>query len=133
MRQSPKRIRREENIFDIFSALADPTRRKILEILADYDKCTASEIHKQFSVSPQAISQHLKILLEANLISVEKQGQKRIYRLNTDIMVQFEEWAKQVRRRWSRRLDALDTVLRTEMENLEKNQKQERKETDDGP
>ncbi|WP_420832528.1 metalloregulator ArsR/SmtB family transcription factor [Paenibacillus periandrae] len=50
---------------DIFSALADPTRRRILEMLADHDGFPASEIHNQFQVSPQVISQHLKILREA--------------------------------------------------------------------
>ncbi|MDO3678424.1 ArsR/SmtB family transcription factor [Paenibacillus ehimensis] len=116
---------------DIFSALADPTRRKIVEMLAENDRCPASEIHKQFSVSPQAISQHLKILLEANVISVEKKAQQRIYRLNTRTMTEFEEWSRQVRLKWSRRLNAMDAVLRAEMEKMKQNQ--EPKEHDDEP
>jgi DNA-binding transcriptional ArsR family regulator len=78
-------------LIDIFSALADPTRRRILEMLADNDGFPASEIHDQFPVSPQAISQHLKILLKANLVRVEKKAQQRIYRINTDVMVEFEK------------------------------------------
>ncbi|KIL37761.1 hypothetical protein SD70_30800 [Gordoniibacillus kamchatkensis] len=100
---------------DIFSALADPTRRKILEMLADYDELPASEIHNQFQVSPQAISQHLKILREANLVHVEKRAQQRIYRINTEAMVQLEQWSQSMRQRWSRRLDALEAVLKAEM------------------
>jgi DNA-binding transcriptional ArsR family regulator len=107
---------------DIFSALADPTRRSILEMLADNDGFPASEIYNKFQVSPQAISQHLKILREANLVRVEKRAQQRIYRINTDAMLEFEEWSKSMRHRWSRRLDALDAVLKSEMEKTAKNQ-----------
>lgn len=105
---------------DIFSALADPTRRSILEMLAGNDELPASEIHDKFRVSPQAISQHLKILREANLVHVEKRAQQRIYRINTETMVQFEEWSKSMRQLWSRRLDAMEAVLKAEMA---KNQK----------
>jgi DNA-binding transcriptional ArsR family regulator len=100
---------------DIFSAIADPTRRSILELLAGNDEFPASEIHDKFQVSPQAISQHLKILREANLVLVEKRAQQRIYRINPDAMVQFEEWSKSMRNRWSRRLDRMDAVLKAEM------------------
>ncbi|MBD0384834.1 ArsR/SmtB family transcription factor [Paenibacillus sedimenti] len=109
---------------DIFSALADPTRRKILELLADRDGYPASDIHNQFPSSPQAISQHLKILREANLVHVEKKAQQRIYRINTEAMVEFEDWIHNMRRRWSSRLDALDVVLKAEMEKLKKEQKE---------
>jgi DNA-binding transcriptional ArsR family regulator len=107
---------------DIFSALADPTRRSILEMLAGNDEFPASEIHDKFQVSPQAISQHLKILRESNLVHVEKRAQQRIYRINTDTMVELEEWSKSMRLRWSRRLDALDAVLKAEMKKNVKNQ-----------
>jgi DNA-binding transcriptional ArsR family regulator len=107
---------------DIFSALADPTRRRILEMLADHEEFAASEIHDQFQVSPQAISQHLKILREANLINVEKRAQQRIYRMNTDAMVELEEWSKSMRHRWSRCLDTLEAVLKTEMKKTAKTQ-----------
>mgnify|MGYP000048847413 CR=1 FL=1 len=93
---------------DIFSALADPTRRKIVEMLADHDGSPASDIHKQFQFSPQAVSQHLKILREADLVHVEKKAQQRIYRINTRAMVELEEWVHNMRLRWSSRLDALD-------------------------
>ncbi|TJY44080.1 winged helix-turn-helix transcriptional regulator [Cohnella pontilimi] len=102
---------------DIFSALADPTRRKIMEMLADHDEFPASEIHNRFEVSPQAISQHLKILREANLVHVEKRAQQRIYRINTETMMDLEEWTKNMRQRWSRRLDKLEAVLKAEMQN----------------
>ncbi|MFC5401350.1 ArsR/SmtB family transcription factor [Cohnella soli] len=107
---------------DIFSALADPTRRRIMEMLADHEEFSASQIHDQFQVSPQAISQHLKILLEANLVHVEKRAQQRIYRINTDAMVELEDWSANMRRRWSQRLDAFEAVMKAEMKKAAKAQ-----------
>ncbi|WP_458123984.1 metalloregulator ArsR/SmtB family transcription factor [Paenibacillus sp. Z3-2] len=104
---------------DIFSALADPTRRKILEMLASHDGYPASDIHNQFQFSPQPISQHLKILREAGLVHVEKKAQQRIYRLNTHVMVELEEWVHNMKQRWSSRLDTLDDVLKAEIEKAE--------------
>jgi len=112
---------------DIFSALADPTRRIILEMLASNNELSASEIHDKFQVSPQAVSQHLKVLLEAKLVSVEKRAQQRIYRINTDAMVELEEWSMSMRSRWSRRLDALEAVLKSEMKKNAKNQTEQEK------
>jgi len=100
---------------DIFSALADPTRRHIMEMLADHEEFPATEIHNRFPVSPQAISQHLKILREANLVHVEKRAQQRIYRINTEAMEQLEAWSRNMRQRWSKRLDKLEAVLKAEM------------------
>jgi DNA-binding transcriptional ArsR family regulator len=91
-------------------------------MLADNEEFSASQIHDQFQVSPQAISQHLKILLEANLIHVEKRAQQRIYRINTEAMVEFEDWSKSMRHRWSRRLDTLESVLKAEMAKTAKTQ-----------
>jgi DNA-binding transcriptional ArsR family regulator len=106
---------------DIFSAVADPTRRKILEMLADHDGFPASDIHSQFQFSAQAVSQHLKILREAGLVHVEKKAQQRIYRINTEAMAGFEDWVFNMKRRWSSRLDALDAVLKDEAEKLKQN------------
>jgi DNA-binding transcriptional ArsR family regulator len=103
---------------DIFSAIADPTRRNIVEMLASNDQLSSTEIYENFQVSHQAISQHLKILREANLVHVEKSAQKRIYRLNTKAMAELEMWSKNIEQRWSRRLDSLDAVLKAEMKNL---------------
>ena len=101
---------------DIFSALSDPTRRIIVEILADHDGSPASDIHMQFHISPQAVSQHLKILRDADLVHVEKKAQQRIYRINTDAMIELEEWSYNMRLRWSSRLDAKEAVMETEIE-----------------
>ncbi len=99
---------------DIFFALADPTRRKIMELLASSGHLTATEISGKFDMTPPAISQHLKILREANLVQMEKHAQQRIYRINPEAMLELEGWAKQLTDLWNQRLDALDEVLQAE-------------------
>ena len=103
---------------DMFTALADPTRRKIMEMLAKYGQLSASEIYAQFPVSPPAISQHLKVLRESNLVQVEKRAQQRIYQINPDAMLELEGWANQLRQLWNQRFDALDEVLESEKKRL---------------
>lgn len=95
-------------------ALADPTRRHILELLANNGELSATAIYEQFPVSPQAVSQHLKVLREAHLVEMEKRAQKRLYRLNPQTLSQFEAWVQQTRQRWEERFSALDTVLERE-------------------
>jgi DNA-binding transcriptional ArsR family regulator len=99
---------------DMFVALADPTRRNILELLASSGELSATAIYERFPVSPQAISQHLKILREAKLVDMEKRAQKRLYRLNPHTLSQFEAWVQQTRQTWSESFDALDAVLEAE-------------------
>ncbi len=99
---------------DIFSALADPTRRKILEMLAQEGQLSAKEITEKFLISPPAISQHLKVLREARLVEVEKRAQQRIYRINPDAMLELEDWARQINDLWNQRFDALERVLAAE-------------------
>jgi DNA-binding transcriptional ArsR family regulator len=99
---------------DAFTALADPTRRTIVELLASRGRLPASEIAGRFPVSAPAISQHLKVLREAGLVRVEKQAQQRIYRINRATMLEMEQWIRQVRELWDERFDALDRVLEAE-------------------
>ncbi len=99
---------------DMFLALADPTRRSILEMLADSGELTATAIYEQFSISPQAVSQHLKVLREAKLVAMEKRAQQHLYRLNSETISQFEQWVLGMQRRINERFDALDAVLEVE-------------------
>ena len=96
---------------DIFSAIADPTRRSILEVLATHEALAASDIYDRYPVSPQAISRHLRILREAQLVIVEKKAQQRIYRINPSAILELENWSAGLRKRWNQRLDALEKVL----------------------
>ncbi len=98
----------------MFYALADPTRRHIIEMLATHGQLSASDIYDKFHVSPPAISQHLKVLREAKLVRMEKRAQQHIYQINPDAMLELEEWAKQMTQLWSQRFDTLDKLLKTE-------------------
>lgn len=99
---------------DKFSALGDPNRRRIVELLANHGPLTATEICEKFSVSPSAISQHLKILREANLISMKKKAQQRIYEINPKEMREMENWAKRLTSLWDTRFEALDRLIAAE-------------------
>jgi DNA-binding transcriptional ArsR family regulator len=112
---------------DVFEALAAPTRREIIEMLASKGKLSATDIYQRFDASPPAISQHLKILREAKLVRVERQGQLRIYQIDPDGMGEIEAWSQRMTRLWNKRLDALEKVLQAEKEKLKSNAKRERK------
>ncbi|MDE1975407.1 MAG: winged helix-turn-helix transcriptional regulator [Patescibacteria group bacterium] len=99
---------------DPFRALSAPTRRGIVEMLAHRGQLSASDIGHSFKVSAPAVSQHLKILLNADLVEMEKDGQRRLYRLNPDAMADLEDWARKTRHEWTGRFDALNSVLRSE-------------------
>jgi DNA-binding transcriptional ArsR family regulator len=111
---------------DMFVALSDPTRRAILEILATRGELSATDIYERFSVSPQAVSQHLKVLREAQLVVMEKRAQKYLYRLNPQTLSQFEEWVQQTRQRWEERFEALDRVLEAVKQKFVKDEQESR-------
>lgn len=94
------------------AALADPTRRRIVELLSEGER-TAGEIVGRFGLSAPAISQHLKVLREAGLVQVRVAGQHRVYRLDQRGLDEIDQWVTRVRRFWTGRLDALERELRT--------------------
>ena len=94
-------------------AIADPTRRRIVELLAVRER-TAGELVEEFDMSAPAISQHLKVLREAGLVTVRAEGQSRVQVLNPDGLGDLEDWLEKTRSIWSRRLDALERELRAE-------------------
>lgn len=97
---------------DTFSALADPNRRHIIELLASKGRLTATNISDEFKVSPPAISQHLKVLREAKLVDMEKSAQQRLYTINTQPLLDIEKWTSKIRGQWSARFTRLDRVLK---------------------
>ena len=98
-----------------FTALAEPTRFRIVEMLAKNGGMAAGQIGSRFDVSAAAISQHLKVLKDANLVRVETRAQQRIYSLNTAGIAEIEDWAGHVRATWEARFDALDAFLKEEV------------------
>lgn len=99
---------------DAFAALADPTRRAIVELLAKRGELAATAIAAHFPISAPAVSQHLKVLREANVLLMEKRAQQRIYRVNAGVLREVENWAQRMAGVWQRRFDALDELLQTE-------------------
>ncbi|MBL8709091.1 MAG: winged helix-turn-helix transcriptional regulator [Rhodospirillaceae bacterium] len=98
---------------DSFSALSDPTRRRILALLGPGEQ-PAGAIAAQFDLSAPAISQHLKALREAGLVRVRVDGQRRIYSLDPTGLAEMDDWFANMRQFWSSRLDDLERALREE-------------------
>ncbi|HMT07103.1 MAG TPA: metalloregulator ArsR/SmtB family transcription factor [Pyrinomonadaceae bacterium] len=96
---------------DAFTAIAEPTRRNILEMLSANGNLAATDIYKKFSSSPPAISQHLKVLREAKLVRVEKRAQQRIYYINPEPMKKLEKWIKQFAAAKEKDYTRLDSLL----------------------
>lgn len=97
---------------DTFTALADPTRRGIIESLSQSER-SFGEIAAQFQMSRPAVSQHLKTLRQAGIVSVRADAQRRIYSINTGGLEEVDAWLKQLRRFWNPRLDRLADALAT--------------------
>lgn len=93
------------------TALSDPTRRRILELLVDGD-APAGVLAKEFPVSRPAVSRHLRVLRETGLVRMRVDGQRRVYALDTAPLEELDAWLEPYRRLWSRRFDALDTEIR---------------------
>ena len=105
---------------ELFSALADPTRRTIIELLAAHGQMSAGDIYANFSMTNPAVSQHLKILRKAELVQIEKDAQKHLYRLNPNKMHSLEHWIKQTTDLWNDRFDKLDSLLDAENRKTQK-------------
>ncbi len=95
---------------DAFAALADTTRRNIVEALASGEQ-SFGELADRFEMSRPAVSQHLKVLRDAGLVSARAEAQRRIYRLDDDALGDIERWLDRVRQFWNPRLDELERVL----------------------
>ena len=106
-------------VMDTFSALADPTRRQIVELLARDGPTSATAIVEHFSLTPSAISQHLKVLREAQLVQMDKHAQQRIYQVNPDALLELEDWARRLGQLLKARFDAFEKVLEAEKRKLE--------------
>ena len=108
---------------DAFAALGDPTRRQIIELLASSGRMSATDIARRFQISAPAVSQHLKILREAQLVTVEKRAQQRLYTLNPQAMGDVETWVQRMTARWEARYRLLDDILEVEKRKLAQKRK----------
>jgi DNA-binding transcriptional ArsR family regulator len=96
-----------------FAALADPTRRQIVERLS-LGELSFGEIADNFEMSRPAVSQHLKVLRNHGLVSVRADAQRRIYGLDADGFEEIDAWLRKVRRFWNANLDTLERELKKE-------------------
>lgn len=96
-----------------FAALADPTRRRIVEMLAR-GPLSVSEIASRFTISPSAVSQHLKVLRNARLVRARAAAQQRIYEIDSQGLAEIERWLDSVGPLWQKRLEALERERRLE-------------------
>src|SRR5688572_8470776 len=97
---------------DIFQAIADPTRRAILLLIAA-QAMTPNALAEHFDTSRQAVSKHLGILIECELVKQEFQGREIYYQLEFKKMKEIDKWMEQIRKIWEDRFNQLDEVLRT--------------------
>lgn len=95
---------------DVYQAIADPTRRQIIGMLAG-GSLSVNAIAGKFDVSRPAISQHIKILLECNLVTVRPEGRERICEANLEGLAEVATWVAQYRELWEGRLSRLETFL----------------------
>jgi DNA-binding transcriptional ArsR family regulator len=97
---------------DIYQAIADPTRRAIIALIA-LQAMTPNAIAENFNTTRQAISKHLRILTECDLVKQAYQGREIYYSLEMEKMKEIDKWLNQFRKIWETRFDQLDKVLST--------------------
>lgn len=102
--------------YDVFQAIADPTRREVLKLLAEKE-LPISEITSHFPMSRTAIAKHLNVLTEAELVSGQKVGREKIYRLHTEPLQELKQWLSYYDQFWHNKLSILKHVV----ENSENN------------
>ncbi|MBL7869891.1 MAG: winged helix-turn-helix transcriptional regulator [Flavobacterium lindanitolerans] len=97
---------------DIFQAIADPTRRAIIAMIA-LQPMTPNALAEHFDTTRQAVSKHLKILAECELVKPEHQGREIYYQLEIDKMKEIDKWLEQFKKIWESRFSQLDDLLDT--------------------
>jgi DNA-binding transcriptional ArsR family regulator len=93
-----------------FDVLAEPTRRRILDLLRESER-PVNELVSTLDVSQPGVSKHLRVLREAGLVEVRTDAQRRLYRVRPEPLAEIDEWLAPYRRLWSARLDALERHL----------------------
>jgi len=95
----------------VMTALAEPRRQQIVELLSKKALLNASEIAGHFEITAAAVSQHLKILREARVVLMTKRAQQRLYRINPQAFEELEQWSRRMKETWTARFDQLDALL----------------------
>ena len=98
---------------DVFTAIAHPVRRQLLDMLSHKEQ-SVTELAVPFAMSRPAISQHLRILLDAGLVSEHRQGRERLYHLHAERLLEVQRWLHTYQRFWQNRLEALGNYLESQ-------------------
>lgn len=106
---------------DIFQAIADPTRRAIIALIAS-QAMTPNALAEHFDITRQAVSKHIKVLNECDVIESEKEGREIFYQLKAEKMKEVDQWIEQFRQLWESRFENLDQYL-ADIQKNKKNQK----------
>ena len=107
---------------DVFRALADPTRREMLELLRERER-TVLELAEPFRISQPAVSQHLGVLREAGLVSARREGRTRVYRIEPARLKAVDDWLEHYRHFWTEKLWALGAFLDEDAKNTKERKK----------
>jgi DNA-binding transcriptional ArsR family regulator len=97
---------------DVFQAIADPTRRAIILLVAS-QAMTPNALAEHFDTTRQAVSKHLRILTECEIVKQEQSGREIYYQLNGNKMKEIDKWLQQFKKIWEDRFNQLDEVLLT--------------------
>ena len=100
----------ETNLFELFHALADPARFRIVEAMKS-GECAVGDIVERMDIQQSGVSRHLRILADAGIVQMRPDGQKRLYSLRSEAFDQLEAWVAGYRRHWDARLDRLGVAL----------------------
>lgn len=106
---------------DIFQAIADPVRRDIIDLLVE-DELTVNAIAEKFEISRPAISKHIKILNECDLIVISQHGRERFCQIKPESLFKIAEWASRYRKLWDEKLDSFENYLNELQAKKQKNE-----------
>ena len=101
----------EEQRQKLFLAISDPTRRKMIEVLAAEGEKTPTELAQTLPITRQGVSKHMQILANAGLVEVRQMGRDRYYKLRPEQLAETTSWVDRVKAQWNRRLEALARYL----------------------
>jgi DNA-binding transcriptional ArsR family regulator len=113
---------------DVFQAIADPTRREIINMLA-HQSLNLNSVAENFDISRPAISKHIKILTECGLITIKQQGRERMCEAKLEKLNEVKDWVEQYKQFWEAKFDALEDYLKALQEKGAKDDKTPKKPT----
>ncbi len=98
------------NTTTVLEAIAEPTRRRILDAVRD-GECSVGDLVTHIGMNQPGVSRHLKVLRDAGLVAVRRDAQRRLYRLRVEPLQDLDAWLEPYRAEWSERLDSLERHL----------------------